>query len=61
MRLLERWLGFVAEAASQPPTQRCESTEAHAISIPYRQWATVLHQRRHPGGVIEASDVRADE
>jgi len=36
MRLLERWLGFVAEAASQPPTQRRESIEAHVVSILYR-------------------------
>jgi hypothetical protein len=61
MRLLERWLGFVAEAASEPPTQGSEFTEARGISILYRQRATVLHERRHPGGVIEASDVRADE
>jgi hypothetical protein len=61
MRLLERWFGFVSEAAPKPPTQGGEFTEARALSIPYRHWATVLHQRRHPGGVIEASDVRADE
>jgi hypothetical protein len=36
MRLLERWLGFVAEAASKPPTQRGEFTEARALSIHYR-------------------------
>jgi hypothetical protein len=48
-------------AASQPPAQGDEFTEAHAVSILYRQWATVLHERRHPGGVIEASDVRGDE
>jgi hypothetical protein len=61
MRLLERWLGCVAGAPSKPPAKRSEFTEAHSVSILYRQWATVLHERRHPGGVIEASDVRTDE
>jgi hypothetical protein len=61
MRLLERWLGCVAGAPSKPPAKRREFTEADLVSIPYRQRAALLHQRLHPGGVIQASDVRADE
>ena len=64
MRLLERCVGCRAGAAIVPPAQRPESSEALAgtSSIPQEVGlAHVVLDRRHPGGVVEASDVRGDE
>src|SRR6187200_1969766 len=61
MRLLERWVGCGARAASQPHAQDREFTEAQTALILDRKRPAILAERRHPGGVIEASDVRADE
>jgi hypothetical protein len=37
MRLLERWVGCLPEAASEPPAERREFTEAHPVSILYQE------------------------
>src|SRR5712692_4299772 len=43
------------------PAESSQSNQAKLGPVLLRERAAILHQRRHPGGVIEASDVRADE
>ena len=44
------------------PAQGPESSEARLLPILHQgQGTAVLGERRHPGGVVQASDVRADE
>src|SRR5262245_29671193 len=62
MRPLERLVRCGGGAAKEPPAQRPESIEAGAIPISEETGlAHVLLDRLHPGGVVEASDVRGDE
>jgi hypothetical protein len=64
MRLLERCVRCRAGAAMEPPAQRPESSEALAGASSVLQEVGLAHvvlDRRHPGSVVEASDVRGDE
>src|SRR5712692_7130651 len=49
------WQGAIS------PAESSQSNQAKLGHVLLRERAAVVHQRRHPGGVIEASDVRADE
>src|SRR5215212_3195040 len=61
MCLLERRFGCAAEAVAAPPAEGSESSEASPLPIHQGKRLSVLRQRLHPGGVIEASDVRGNE
>jgi len=45
-------------AQPEAPTERSESTEAPALRIQESSGALPLERRRHPGDVVECSDVR---
>jgi len=61
MCLLERWFGCAAGRAPPRAAREPESSEALPDPIRLRIRLSVLGHRRHPGVVIEASDVRRDE
>src|SRR5215831_12345362 len=61
MRLLKPWFRRPSPW-SEAPTERAKCTPAVLGRIRERAGRSgVLLERRHPGGVVEASDVRADE
>jgi hypothetical protein len=51
-------LDWAAAAAAKAPTERDQSIGGSLKAAPM---AAALELRRHPGGMVEASDVRGDE
>src|SRR2546423_1621014 len=61
MRLLQPWFRH-ATPWSEAPAERSKCTPAILChTLESAGGSGVLLERRHPGGVVEASDVRADE
>src|SRR6476620_10276026 len=60
IRFLER-NARQAEPSTKAPAGVQESSEEPALAICARIALSCLHQRRHPGGVVELSDVRGDQ
>ena len=62
MCLLERCVGCAADPAREPPLSARESIEAPSSGRSSRGKPRLpVSAGRHPGGVVEASDVRGDE
>jgi hypothetical protein len=60
--LLKRDFGGAAHDGSKPPAKRRKSIEApwNLVSVVSGAKPVELERVRHPGGMVEASDVRGD-
>src|SRR6266508_3851117 len=60
IRLLQR-NAYRAAPSTEAPAGVQKSSEGPALAICARIALRSLHHRRHPGGVVELSDVRGDQ